>query len=53
MWIYLSLLVALFGGVVYVAATNPKYQELGRISSFAGLLAFLINAEKVVGVLTK
>lgn len=40
--IYLSLLVALIGVLAYALATNPKVQEIGRISYFAGLLAFLL-----------
>lgn len=43
MTIYLSLLVALVGVLMYILASNPKIQELGRISFFAGLLAFLIQ----------
>ena len=43
MSIYLSLLVCLIGMVIYAIASNPKAQELGRLSFFAGLLAFLIN----------
>jgi hypothetical protein len=42
MIIYLSLLVAIIGCLMYALAANPKLQELGRIAFFAGLLAFLI-----------
>lgn len=42
MTIYLSLLVALIGILMYALCTNPKLQEIGRISYFAGLLAFLL-----------
>ncbi len=42
MVIYLSLLVAIIGLLVYVLSANPKVSELGRVSFFAGLLAFLI-----------
>jgi len=43
MFIYLSLLVALLGLLAYVLSANPKLQEIGRISYFAGLLAFLFH----------
>jgi hypothetical protein len=43
MTIYLSLLVALIGLLAYALATNPKIVEIGRISYFAGLLAFLLE----------
>jgi hypothetical protein len=42
MIIYLSLLVALIGVLMYALCVNPKLQEIGRLSFFAGLLAFLI-----------
>ena len=42
MVIYLSLLVALVGVLMYALCTNPKLQEIGRLSFFAGLLAFLL-----------
>lgn len=42
MVIYLSLLVALLGALVYAFAANPKLVEIGRIMFGSGLLAFLI-----------
>lgn len=42
MIIYLSLLVALIGVLMYALCANPKLQEIGRLSFFAGLLAFLL-----------
>lgn len=42
MLIYLSLLVALLGVFTYALSSNPKLQEIGRISFFCGLLAFLL-----------
>jgi hypothetical protein len=48
MIIYLSLLVALIGLVMYLVCGNPpnpgsqKAAEVGRIMFFAGLLAFLL-----------
>ena len=51
MTIYLSLLVALVGVLLYALATNGKVVEIGKISFFAGLLAFLLQiAPKVVGI---
>jgi hypothetical protein len=41
--IYLSLLVALIGGVLYLVAGRPQLAEIGRLSFFAGLLAFLLQ----------
>jgi Na+/phosphate symporter len=43
MTILLSLAVAIAGAMVYFASANPKVMELGRLSFFAGLLAFLIR----------
>ena len=42
MIIYLSLLVAIVGVLVYALSANPKTAEIGRITYFAGLLAFLV-----------
>jgi len=42
MIIYLSLLVAVIGVLMFALAANPKLQEIGRLSYAAGLLAFLI-----------
>lgn len=44
MVVYLSLLVAIVGLVVYGIAQNPKAQEVGRICFAFGLLAFLLTA---------
>lgn len=44
MIIYLSLLVAVIGLFLYVLSVNPKLQEIGRVSFFAGLLVFLLQA---------
>jgi len=43
MIIYVSLLVALIGLLMYALAANPKLQEIGRLSYMMGLLAFLLN----------
>jgi hypothetical protein len=43
MILYLSLLVALIGLLLYVLSVNPKVCELGRLMFLAGMLAFLFN----------
>jgi len=43
MIIYLPLLVAVAGVLLYALAANPKLQEIGRISYWCGLLAFLLQ----------
>lgn len=43
MIIFLSLLVALVGALMYALSANPKLIELGRLAFFAGLLAFLLG----------
>ena len=43
MTIYLSLLCALIGVLMYALCTNPKLAEIGRLMFFAGLLAFLLR----------
>lgn len=40
--IVLSVLVCVIGALVYAFAANPKLAEIGRMSFFAGLLAFLL-----------
>lgn len=42
--IWVSLLVCVLGGLVYLASSNHKLQELGRIAFACGLLATLIGA---------
>lgn len=43
MMIYLSLLVALVGVLMYALCANPKLQEIGRLAFACGLLAFLMK----------
>lgn len=42
MVIYLSVLVCIVGVLMYALSANPKLVEIGRLSFFAGLLAFLL-----------
>jgi hypothetical protein len=54
MIIYLSLLVALAGVLMYALCVNPKLQEIGRLAFACGLLAFLlVGAEKMMTVVTR
>jgi Na+/phosphate symporter len=41
--IALSLLIAVIGAFLYLAASNPKVAELGKIMFFCGLLSFLMR----------
>jgi len=43
MIIYIPLLVAILGVLLYALAANPKLQELGRIMFFCGLFVFLLE----------
>ena len=43
MIIYLSLLVAIAGLLAYALSANPKIAEIGRLSYWVGLLAFLLT----------
>jgi hypothetical protein len=43
MVIYLSLLVALAGVLLYALSANPKMVEIGKIMFWTGLLAFLLR----------
>ena len=50
MVVYLSLLVALVGVLMYALLGNPKLAEIGRIAFFCGLLAFLLQVQHTVTV---
>jgi hypothetical protein len=43
MIIYLPLLVAIVGVLMYGLAVNPKLVEIGRIMFWTGLLSFLMT----------
>lgn len=47
MQIYLSLLVALVGLMVYALSSHPKVSELARIAWAVGLLCFLLRIAEV------
>ena len=42
MIVYLPLLVAIVGVLMYAFSKNPKLMEIGRIAFAFGLLAFLL-----------
>lgn len=48
MIIFLPLLVALVGLLMYALSANPKIVEIGRIMFAMGLLAFLLTSDKIV-----
>lgn len=41
--LYLPLIIALIGLVLYALASNVKAAEIGRIMFFAGLLGYLLK----------
>ena len=56
MLIYLALLVALVGVLMYALCVNPKLAEIGRIMFAFGLLAFLLGmgqGGRLIGILPR
>ncbi len=54
MEIYLSLLCALVGILMYALSANPKLAEIGRLLFFAGTLAFLlVTAGRFLNVISR
>lgn len=51
MIIYLPLLVALIGVLMYALCVNGKLVEIGRIMLWTGLLAFLLRGAALVNVI--
>ena len=47
MTILLPLAFALIGLFLYFTVGNPKWQEIGRITFFCGLFAFLMHVGAV------
>lgn len=41
--LYLPLIIALIGLVVYALASSAKAAEIGRLMFFAGLVAYLLK----------
>lgn len=48
MIIYLSLLIALIGVLMYALCVNPKLAEIGRIMFFCGLFTFLLGDQALL-----
>ncbi len=48
MSIYLSLLVALIGLIMFFIAKDAKVSETGHVMMWTGLLAFLLHTPEVV-----
>jgi len=48
MTVLLPLLFVLIGGLAYLLAANPKYQQLGLVTFGCGLLAFLLTGGQQV-----
>lgn len=53
MIIYLALLIAVVGLLIYVLAKDGKIVEIGRIMFMVGLFCFLFNDSAIVQVLRK
>jgi Na+/phosphate symporter len=54
MLIYLSLVVAIAGLIVYIISGKPEWKEVGRLSFFAGLFVFLMQGvPHLVAIATK
>jgi len=49
--ILLPVLVALIGLLLYAFAENPKLQEIGRVTYFAGMLAFLLRSAELMKII--
>lgn len=50
MIIYLPLLVAIIGVLMYALCVNPKLAEIGRIMCWTGLLAFLLTSAHLINI---
>ena len=50
MILYLPVLIALIGVLMYALCTNGKLVEIGRIMFWTGLLAFLLSGDKLLRV---
>ena len=51
MIIYFPVLVALIGVLMYALCVNPKLSEIGRIMFWTGLLAFLLQGDRLIKVI--
>lgn len=53
MIIYLPLLVAIIGLLMYALAKDGKVVEIGRIMFWVGLLAFLLGDQALINVVRR
>jgi hypothetical protein len=53
MIIYLPLLFALIGLLMYALCINPKLAEIGRLLFWTSWLAFMLNSGTIISVLRK
>lgn len=53
MIIYLNLLVAIVGLLMFALSTNGKIVEIGKIMFWVGLLTFLLGDSALVNVITR
>lgn len=52
--VYFSLLVALIGAAIFLLSNRPRLGEIGKIMTFCGLLAFLLQLPTAhFGILAK
>lgn len=51
MIVYLPLLFALIGVLMYALCANPKLAEIGRLMFACGLLAFLLTSSHLLTVI--
>lgn len=48
MTLYVSLVVALLGILLYFFGAKPKFEEMGRIMFWVGLLSYLLKHATVL-----
>ena len=53
MIIYLPLLIAVIGLLMYALCLNPKLVEIGRIMFWVGLLCFLLGDNALTTVIRR
>jgi Na+/phosphate symporter len=49
---WLALIVLIVGFFVWLFSKDAKFQEIGKIMLFCGLLAFLLGAAPLLGTLS-
>lgn len=51
MTIYLPVLIALIGILMFFVSTNPKVQRIGEIFVLSGTLAFLLRSGELIKII--